>query len=212
MDRAVRYLKDGGVVAIPTDTLYGLAADVFNHGAIDRVFAVKGRSETSALPVLVNGWEQVHMVATDVPPQAKRLASQFWPGALTLVVLQADGLPDRLLMKVLDEQPVRDNPDLDIVAGQDAQRNSGAVDRPEFAEQIPLGDREAVERFIPAGRGFDSPLRQPVADVAGKTVQLHTEPLGGYGTQPSVEIGTHTIEVDAQDETRLSNQSSWTSR
>ena len=96
MDRAVRYLKDGGVVAIPTDTLYGLAADVFNHGAIDRVFAVKGRSETSALPVLVNGWEQVRMVATDVPPQAKRLASQFWPGALTLVVLKADGLPDRL--------------------------------------------------------------------------------------------------------------------
>jgi len=96
LDRAVRYLKDGGVVAIPTDTLYGLAADVFNHGAIDRVFAVKGRSETSALPVLVNGWEQVHMVATDVPPQAKRLASRFWPGALTLVVLKADGLPDRL--------------------------------------------------------------------------------------------------------------------
>lgn len=96
MDRAVRYLKDGGVVAIPTDTLYGLAADVFNPAALDRVFAIKGRSENLALPVLVNGWEQVRMVAKDVPPQAKRLASRFWPGALTLVVLKAAGLPDRL--------------------------------------------------------------------------------------------------------------------
>ena len=55
MERAVQHLKDGGVVAMPTDTLYGLAADVFNPTALDRIFAVKGRSEDLALPVLVNG-------------------------------------------------------------------------------------------------------------------------------------------------------------
>ena len=96
LERAVRHLKDGGVVAMPTDTLYGLAADVFNLAALDRIFAVKGRSEDLALPVLVNGWEQVQLVAKNLPPQAKDLAERFWPGALTMVVLRAECVPDRL--------------------------------------------------------------------------------------------------------------------
>ncbi|MEE8465161.1 MAG: L-threonylcarbamoyladenylate synthase [Dehalococcoidia bacterium] len=96
LEQAVRRLKDGGVVAMPTDTLYGLAADVFNPAALDRIFAVKGRSDDLALPVLVNGWEQVQMVAKDIPPQAKNLADRFWPGALTLVASKAAGIPDRL--------------------------------------------------------------------------------------------------------------------
>ena len=81
---------------MPTDTLYGLAADVFNPAALDRIFAAKGRSEELALPVLVNGWEQVQSMAEDIPPQAKILAERFWPGALTLVVLKAQGVPDLL--------------------------------------------------------------------------------------------------------------------
>ncbi len=81
---------------MPTDTLYGLAADVFSPAAVDRIFEVKGRSETSALPVLVNGWDQVRSVAKDVPPKAKYLAERFWPGALTLVLLKGDLVPDRI--------------------------------------------------------------------------------------------------------------------
>ena len=96
LERAVEVLKDGGVLAIPTDTLYGLAADVFNAAAIDRVFDIKGRSQDLALPVLVSGWEQMEKVAKNVPPQAQALAERFWPGALTLVVTKAPGLPDRL--------------------------------------------------------------------------------------------------------------------
>ena len=60
---AVQRIKDGGVVAIPTDTLYGLAADVFNHFAIDRVFAVKGRPKDLALPVLVSTVSYTHLRA-----------------------------------------------------------------------------------------------------------------------------------------------------
>lgn len=96
LERAIRYLKDGGVVAMPTDTLYGLAADVFNTAALDRIFAAKGRSEDLALPVLVNDWEQVRSLAKDLPPQAKELADRFWPGALTLVMPRGEGVPDRL--------------------------------------------------------------------------------------------------------------------
>ena len=96
MERAVQHLKDGGVVAIPTDTLYGLAADVFNPTALDRIFAVKGRPKDLALPVLVSSWDQVEKVAQNVPPQAQALAEQFWPGGLTLVLEKAPGVPDQL--------------------------------------------------------------------------------------------------------------------
>ena len=96
LERAIRVLENGGVIVIPTDTLYGLAADVFNIAAIDRVFDIKGRPEGLALPVLVSGWEQVAKTAKNVPPQAQALAERFWPGALTMVVAKAAGLPDRL--------------------------------------------------------------------------------------------------------------------
>ncbi len=96
LERAVGVLKNGGVVAIPTDTLFGLAADVFNTAAVDRIFAIKGRPEGLALPVLVSGWEQVQRIAENLPSQASVLADRFWPGALTLVIRKAPGLPDRL--------------------------------------------------------------------------------------------------------------------
>ena len=96
LERAVGVLKNGGVVAIPTDTLFGLAADVFNTAAVDRIFAIKGRPEGLALPVLVSGWEQVQRIAENLPSPASVLTDRFWPGALTLVVRKAPGLPDRL--------------------------------------------------------------------------------------------------------------------
>ena len=96
LEQAVHHLRNGGVVAIPTDTLYALAADVFNTAALDRIFAIKGRSDDLALPVLVSGWDQLEMVAENTPPKTRALAARFWPGALTLVLQKANGLPDRL--------------------------------------------------------------------------------------------------------------------
>ncbi len=96
LEQAVHHLRNGGVVAIPTDTLYALAADVFNTAALDRIFAIKGRSDDLALPVLVSGWDQLEMVAENTPLKTRALAERFWPGALTLVVQKANGLPDRL--------------------------------------------------------------------------------------------------------------------
>ena len=79
-------MYQGGVVALPTDTLYGLAADVRNESALRRVFDIKGRPADLALPVLVGNWEQVGMVAQVTDNAVERLASAFWPGSLTLVL------------------------------------------------------------------------------------------------------------------------------
>ena len=89
-------LLDGGVVAVPTDTLYGLAADAFNPNAIERVFGIKERPEGLALPVLLSGPEQLRLVAGDVPDQLEAVAETFWPGAMTLIVNRNNSLPRRL--------------------------------------------------------------------------------------------------------------------
>jgi tRNA threonylcarbamoyl adenosine modification protein (Sua5/YciO/YrdC/YwlC family) len=93
VDYAASFVKRGRVIGIPTDTFYGLSADPFNLAAIERVFQMKGRPETRALPILVNSIEQAVTLARDVPDAFLTLASKFWPGALTLVVEATHRLP-----------------------------------------------------------------------------------------------------------------------
>jgi L-threonylcarbamoyladenylate synthase len=85
LDAIVERLGDGLVVALPTDTVYGLAARL-EAGAVDRVFAAKGRPSDLALPVLIGGLDQVALLAPSFDGPARALAEGFWPGALTLVV------------------------------------------------------------------------------------------------------------------------------
>lgn len=97
--RGVRILAEGGVVAIPTDTLYGLAADALNADALDRVYVAKGRPADMPLPVLVSGWEQsaqVAVISSEIEPLVRVLAAAYWPGPLTMVLPAAQGLPERL--------------------------------------------------------------------------------------------------------------------
>ena len=93
LEEAVRSLNSGGVVVFPTDTLYGLGADVFSLAALQRIFSIKGRRADLALPVLVSGLDQVEAVAQPMSAQAQRLAERFWPGPLTLVMRRSPDLP-----------------------------------------------------------------------------------------------------------------------
>lgn len=93
IDYAAGFIKRGDVVAIPTDTFYGLSADPFNLAAIERVFQIKGRPENRALPILVDSVEQAVELARDVPDAFLTLAHKFWPGALTIVVEATHRLP-----------------------------------------------------------------------------------------------------------------------
>lgn len=93
MNYAADFIKRGRVIGIPTDTVYGLSADPFNLAAIERVFQVKGRPETRALPILVSSIEQAVTLVRDVPEGFLLLAHKFWPGALTLVIEATHRLP-----------------------------------------------------------------------------------------------------------------------
>ena len=94
---AMRYAADlirrGELVAIPTDTYYGIAADPFNLAAVEQIYKVKGRPETRALPILVNSIAQAVSLSRDVPYSFHKLAAKFWPGPLTLLVEASTGIP-----------------------------------------------------------------------------------------------------------------------
>jgi L-threonylcarbamoyladenylate synthase len=92
--RAVAVLRRGGVVALPTETVYGLAADASNPTAVARVFAIKGRPADHPLIVHIASADQLDHWARSVPETARRLAAAFWPGPLTLVLLRAAHVAD----------------------------------------------------------------------------------------------------------------------
>lgn len=93
ISQAAARLAAGGLVAFPTETVYGLGADAFCEAAVRRVFAVKGRPPTNPLIVHVTGPEMAREVAGEWSESAQRLADVFWPGPLTLIVPKANRVP-----------------------------------------------------------------------------------------------------------------------
>jgi L-threonylcarbamoyladenylate synthase len=86
LERAVCRLQEGGLVAFPTDTLYGLGALASHEDAVRRLFAAKQRPLDRPLPVLIESAEAADAIASEVLPAARRLMEAFWPGGLTLVL------------------------------------------------------------------------------------------------------------------------------
>jgi L-threonylcarbamoyladenylate synthase len=78
-------IREGGIAAYPTDTVYGLGADVHNDGAVRKIFIVKQRPLNLPLPVLIADMSQLNELTADIPPLATRLIAKFWPGGLTIV-------------------------------------------------------------------------------------------------------------------------------
>ncbi|MEG0237630.1 L-threonylcarbamoyladenylate synthase [Cetobacterium sp.] len=89
-----RILQSGGVVAIPTETVYGLAADAFNENAIKKVFEVKGRPQDNPLLVHIYKLEQVYDICKDIPKEAERVFKAFWPGSVTLIFNKKECISD----------------------------------------------------------------------------------------------------------------------
>ncbi|MGM0385202.1 MAG: L-threonylcarbamoyladenylate synthase [Actinomycetota bacterium] len=86
LDAAVRALEKGGLVVLPTDTVYGIGADAFSPTAVERLLHAKGRGRQMPPPVLVGDSTVVDALAVDVSAEARDLMASFWPGALTIIV------------------------------------------------------------------------------------------------------------------------------
>lgn len=90
-------LSRGGVIIYPTDTYYGLGADCLLEQAVKRIFQVKKRQFSKALPVLIADIEMARKIAAEIPPSFHTLSAEFWPGPLTLVLKAAAMLPAELV-------------------------------------------------------------------------------------------------------------------
>lgn len=94
--RALELVRGGEVIAVPTDTVYGIATDGFSAEAVEKLFVAKDRPSSKAVMLLVGDYEDLYKVASYVSPAAERLAERFWPGGLTLVVNARSELPANL--------------------------------------------------------------------------------------------------------------------
>lgn len=92
--KAKKILTNGGVIAIPTETVYGLAANAFDANAVSKIFKIKGRPLYNPLIVHIKSIESIHQVAQDIPEIAMILAKKFWPGPLTLVLPKKKCIPN----------------------------------------------------------------------------------------------------------------------
>ncbi|MGH2725715.1 MAG: L-threonylcarbamoyladenylate synthase [Actinomycetota bacterium] len=92
IEAAAKEIDAGGIVVFPTDTVYGIGGDAFNPAATARVFEVKRRPRSMPLPVLVARPRQAWALCSEGPRAAQALVAAFWPGPLTLILPEADGL------------------------------------------------------------------------------------------------------------------------
>ena len=110
--QAAAIIQAGGVIAFPTDTVYGIGASAFNETAIEKIYQVKKRSHLKAIPILISDANELSQIVTPINPITYKIVNNLWPGALTLILPIHPNLPGNLSEK--DTIGVR-VPDHDLV-------------------------------------------------------------------------------------------------
>ncbi|HET57402.1 MAG TPA: threonylcarbamoyl-AMP synthase [Deltaproteobacteria bacterium] len=96
LSEAAGLLRDGGIIAYPTETLYGLGVDGTNEAAVEKIFTVKGRSHSIPVSLIIASWSDLEQLALNIPPAGRKLAEAFWPGGLTLLFTAAPAVSKKL--------------------------------------------------------------------------------------------------------------------
>lgn len=96
VEQAARIIRDGGLVGMPTETVYGLAANALDGKAVAKIFAAKGRPQDNPLIVHISAFEQIGRLVKAVPESARKLAEAYWPGPMTMVLEKSALIPDEV--------------------------------------------------------------------------------------------------------------------
>jgi tRNA threonylcarbamoyl adenosine modification protein (Sua5/YciO/YrdC/YwlC family) len=164
--RAMVVLDAGGVVGVPTDTVYGIGADPFKEAAVTRLFEVKGRSALKAIAILAADTDQAGTVAR-LTPEARELADRHWPGPLTLVLRRVQGAPDWL---------------------GDPERNTVGVRVPDHPAALALLRATGPLAVTSANRSGDPPVPGPdeAEAILGDLVAFYVPGTSGGGESSTV--------------------------
>ncbi len=179
--RAAAAVLAGGIVAYPTDTLYGLAADPRNPDAIERLFAVKGRPGDQPIPLIAGDLAQVEREVGHLTALGRRLALRFWPGPLTLIV---DALPAVSPLILCGARSVAIRVPAHAVARMLAARCNGAITStsanlsgepaPDSAAGIAVSIRERIDVVLDCG-ATPGGLPSTIVDATGAAPVLVRE-------------------------------------
>jgi len=189
--RAIEILHSGGLVAFPTDTVYGVGALAFDDKAVESIYIAKDRPIEKAIPVLIADITDLEKVGMDIPGSAYRLASRFWPGPLTVLVPKKPTLPESVSATATVGVRV---PDHDIArallraAGPMAvtSANISGQQSPSTAEEVFAQLSGRIDLIIDGGKtpgGVPSTL----VDCAGDEIKILRE--GPVSAEEIREIG-----------------------
>lgn len=172
LQRALDILRHGGLVAFPTDTVYGLGALAFDGKAVESIYLAKDRPVEKAIPVLIWDITDLEKISDDIPERTRRLASRFWPGPLTLLIPKRPTLPESVsatstvAVRLPDHSVARE---LLRVAGPMAvtSANISGQGSPSTAEEVLAQLNGRIDLIIDGGRtpgGIPSTLVDCSAD------------------------------------------------
>jgi L-threonylcarbamoyladenylate synthase len=188
---AVAALKAGRLVVLPTDTVYGIGADAFDSTAVDALLAAKGRGRDMPVGVLVGSWHTIEGLVYGMPDGARDLVRAFWPGALSLVVVQAPSLRWDLgdahgtVMLRMPLHPVAIELLREVgpmaVSSANVSGQPAAVDADEARRQ--LGD--LVDTYLDAGPSAQQ-AASTILDLSGNTPRILRE--GPVSTERIAEV------------------------
>lgn len=177
---AARTVRSGGLVVLPTDTVYGIGCDAFSSDGVRALLAAKNRGPDMPVPVLVGSWSTIDGLVVTVPPTARTLIEAFWPGALSLVMAHAPSLAWDLgttrgtVMLRMPLHPVALELLRDVgpmaVSSANVSGQSPAASVEEASSQ--LGDSVAV--YLDGGPSGE-PVASTIVDLTGSQVRLLRE-------------------------------------
>ena len=199
LERAAAIIRDGGLVAFPTETVYGLGADALSAEASKKIYAAKGRPSDNPLIVHVAEFSDMEKIAQEMPEEAKKLADAFWPGPLTMIVRKNDKVPyettggmDTVAVR-MPNHPVA----LELIrrsGGYIAAPSANTSGRPSptTAQHVYEDLNGRIDMIIDSGK-VDIGLESTIVDLTG---EIPTILRPGYITKEMLEEAVGPVTID----------------
>ena len=197
--RAGEILKRGGLVAFPTETVYGLGGDALNENSSRLIYAAKGRPSDNPLIVHITNMEALKKIVTEIPPAARKLAERYWPGPLTMIFHKSSAVPlattgglDTVAVRMPSHKTARAM--IDAAGGYIAAPSANRSGRPSpTVARYVIEDLDGLVDMIIDGGEVNIGLESTIIDLTGKVPTILRP---GYVTQDMLTETLGLVDVD----------------